>query len=176
MKNKISLTQQYFGWILKKYTEIHQHEMAKEKYRLVDIKQNMTGENILRIQLTGKSVFFTCTPHEVVTNDELLEGFSKKDLRTIVYLATKTVKKPLYRILYQAFFSKLNKVIFKLGNDTTTSIEKTGDQITLDKSLIRNLDPEDALIVGFATASEQINKDKNEMDRLKRELVDKASE
>jgi hypothetical protein len=172
MATKKSLIEEYFGWILKRYHELQQYKQSQEVYRIVDILMDKRGHYTLQIQLSGKSTFFACTPQEVVTNDELLEGFSKKDIRTITYLATKQLNQPKYKIIIQEFCERLNKMIFKLSkSDATEQIEKTADQISLDNGLINRLNPEDAHLVGYTTASEQISKDKMEMEQLKQKRI-----
>jgi hypothetical protein len=168
METKKSIIEEYLGWILKKYHELHQYKQNQEAYRIVEISKDKAGSHTLRVQLSGKSTFFTCTPQEVVTNDELLEGFSKTDIRTITYLATQQLKKPKYKIMIQEFYENLNKMIFKLSrHGVGEPIEKTADQISLDSDLINKLSPEDAHLVGYTTAAEQITKEKNDMERLK---------
>jgi hypothetical protein len=173
MGTKKSLVDEYLGWILKRYHELQEYKQNQESYRIVDILKDKAGHYTLQIQLSGKSTFFACTPLEVVTNDKLLEGFSKKDIRTITYLATRTVKQPKYKIIIQEFCEKLNKMIFKLKKDDVTEepIEKTADQISLDSDLLNKLNPADAHLVGYTTASEQASKDKLEMEQLKHNRI-----
>jgi len=174
MNSNSSLTQQYFSWILNKYNEFQQYKQNQEAYRIVDIIKDKFGNYSLNVQVTGKSTFFTCTPDEIVTNDHLLEGFSKKDIRSIVYYAAHESKKPGYSILIQEFCFNLNKMIFRLvKRGTMVQIKKTANQISLDNNIIKNLKPEDAHLIGFTTASEQFTKDKEEMEKLKCELKNK---
>jgi hypothetical protein len=171
MKSKLSVTGQYFSWIYNKIHEINAHKQQQEAYRLVDIMQDKSANYVLRIQVTGKSSFFTCSPREVMVNDHLMEGFSKKDIRTIAHYAAQTEKKPKYRIVIQEFCEKLNRMIFRLiGQGLSDQIEKTAQEISLDNQLIQQLNPEDAHLVGYTTASEHFIKEKEEMEQLKQEL------
>jgi len=160
---------EYFNWILRKYQEIQQ-PYTPDSFRIVDITHNKNGKCILKVQVIGKASIFECTPQEVASNDQLLEGFSKKDIRTITYFATQEIKKPKYKILIQEFRESLNKMIFKLSAPSSAEpIEKTAEQISLDKDLISKLNAEDAHLVGYTTAAEQASREKEEMERLKRD-------
>lgn len=83
--NKISSMFEYTAWLLKKYND--QQQLQQNIYRVVEIKQSSSGQYKLIIQVIGKSTVFVCTPQELVTNDRMLEGFSKKDVRAITYFA-----------------------------------------------------------------------------------------
>ncbi len=173
MSKKLSLLTEYFNWILRKYLDLqNQTPSRQDAFRIVDIKHKKSGEWIIQVQVIGKASYFTCTPHEIVTNDQLLEGFSKKDIRTITYYASQECKKQNYKILIQEFCEKLNKVVFKIGmRGQAEPIEKTAEQISLDKDLINKLDSEDAHLVGYTTASEMLSKEKMEMERLKQDHI-----
>lgn len=169
MNSKTSLFAEYFNWIFKKYQSLQQHTLAAtETFRIADIKQNKNGEYTLQVQIIGKATFFECTPHEIVTNDHLLEGFSKKDIRAITFYATQKIKKPKYKILVQEFCENINKIVFKLGKqDSNEQINKTADEISLDKEMISKLNSEDAHLIGFTTAAETALREKAEMEKLR---------
>jgi len=82
---KISSVFGYTAWLLKQYND--QQLIQQNIYRIVEVKELSTGQYKLTIQIIGKSTVFECTPQEIVTNDRMLEGFSKKDIRTITYFA-----------------------------------------------------------------------------------------
>lgn len=168
MNAKLSSLFEYLNWILQKYQEIQQQIHTTDTLRILDITRNKTGKNLLKIQIIGKASVFECTPEEIVSNDKLLEAFSKKDIRTITYFATQEIKKPKYKILLQEFREGINRMIFKIAAPNLAEpIEKTAEQISLDKNLINKLSAEDAHFVGFTTAAEQAIRDKEEMERLK---------
>src|SRR6185295_18398670 len=108
---KISSVFGYTAWLLKQYND--QQLIQQNIYRIVEVKELSTGQYKLTIQIIGKSTVFKCTPQEIVTNDRMLEGFSKKDIRTITYFACEQNKKPKYKILQQ-FCDTFNKILFQL--------------------------------------------------------------
>jgi hypothetical protein len=168
MGEKPSAILEYFTWILKKYQEIQQQTQQLDAFRIIEIKKNKHGECIVKVQLIGKATVFECTPHEIVANDQIIEGFSKKDIRTLTYFATHEIRKPKYKILVQEFSDVLNKIKFKLGRrGSSEPIEKTAEQISLDKEFINKLNSEDAHLVGYVTATEQMTREKEEMERLR---------
>jgi hypothetical protein len=164
---------EYLNWLLKKYHEIQQQTQRADAFRIVEIKHNKLNECVVKVQMIGKATVFECTPHEIVANDQVLEGFSKKDIRTLTYFATNEIRKPKYKILVQEFSDVLNKIKFKLGmRGSAEPVEKTAEQISLDKELLNKLNAEDAHLVGFTTATEQMLKEKEEMEKLKKVLSD----
>jgi hypothetical protein len=168
MSTKPNSLIEYFGWLLKKYHELQQQIQKQDAFRIVEIKHNKTNECIIKVQIIGKATIFDCTPQEIAANDQLIEGFSKKDIRTITYFATQEIKKPKYKILLQEFREGLGKIIFKLGmRGSAEPVEKTAEQITLDKEFLNKLTQEDAHLVGYTTATEQMLREKEEREKLK---------
>ncbi|OGT38637.1 MAG: hypothetical protein A3F12_05865 [Gammaproteobacteria bacterium RIFCSPHIGHO2_12_FULL_38_14] len=149
---KISSLFEYTILIFKKYG--HQQQIQANIYRILDVKQ-IAGQYKLIIQVIGKSIAVECTPEEIISNDALLDGFSKKDIRTITYLACEQYQTPKYKIIMQEFCDAFNNVLFKLKKyDTNEIVSKTAGQIVLDKNLINNLSQEDACCISYAAGYE----------------------
>lgn len=131
-------------------------------YRIIDIKNNSKNETILLAQVIGKSSLFQTTPLEILTNDDLLNGFSKKEIRMISYLASKSDnQKPSYKIFGHEICIRTNSIIYKLKNLTNKIvITKSAKELLLDKDLIKHISPEDALNVGFVAGSESVASEK----------------
>ncbi|HSW94169.1 MAG TPA: hypothetical protein VLJ15_07450, partial [Gammaproteobacteria bacterium] len=87
---------EYTAWFIRQYSE---QQAQQNIYRIVEIKQSTSGQYKLIVQIIGKSTIIECTPEEIVTNDHMLEGFSKKDIRAITYFACEEIKKPKYKII-----------------------------------------------------------------------------
>ncbi|MHB1947208.1 MAG: hypothetical protein ACYCQI_03735, partial [Gammaproteobacteria bacterium] len=107
MRLKISSVFEHVGLILKKYNE--QQQVHQNIYRIHEVKQSPSGCK-LAVQVIGKSSIFESTPQEIVKVDRLIEGFSKKDVRTITYLACDQLKNPAYKIVVQEFCPQYNKM------------------------------------------------------------------
>lgn len=122
---------QYAAWLLKKYNKLKQ-DQEHNIYRIVEIKQPSLGEFKLIVQVIGKSTIIECNPKEILINDRMLEGFSKKDIRTIAYFACEQNKKPKYKIIMQDFCEKVNRMVFKLKEiKSNLLLIKTADQIVM---------------------------------------------
>lgn len=154
MRSKILSIIEYTSLLLKKYNELQQTR-ENNIYRIIEIRQLISNQYMLVIQVIGKSSVIECTPQEIVATDWLLEGFSKKDIRTITYFACEQIKKPKYKIIKQEFCEKFNRMIFKLketGSDTL--VIKTASQIVTDKNIIKNLSIEDAKSISYIAGYE----------------------
>lgn len=157
--NKISSMFEYTAWFLKKYND--QRQIQQNIYRVVEVRQSSSGQYKLAIQVIGKSTVVECTPREIVANDRMLEGFSKKDIRAITYFACEQSQKPMYKIIMQEFCDTLNKIFFKLKKrDSNEIISKTAGQISLEKNLINNLSQEDMCSISYAAGYEQSSLEK----------------
>lgn len=125
-------------------------------YRIVVVKKCTPEQIKLIVQIIGKSIAVEFTPQEVVANDQLLQGFSKTDIRTITWLACQQVSKPKYKIVMQEFCDGLKEILFKLKKrDSEEVVCKTAGQITLDKNLIKNLSQENVCCISYAAGYEQ---------------------
>lgn len=154
MRFKLSSIIEYSAWLLKKYNSLQQAQ-ENNIYRIIDIKQLRNDQYKVIIQIIGKSSIIECSPQEIVTNDGLLEGFSKKDIRTITYFACNPIQKPKYKIIMQEFCEKLNRVIFKLkDNKSETLVIKTANQIVMDKNIINSLSREDVNSISYIAGYE----------------------
>jgi len=153
MRFKISLILGYTAWFFKKYSD--QQQFQQTIYRIIEVKQLSSGQYKLIIQVIGKSTVIECTPQEIVTNDQMLEGFSKKDVRAITYFACERASKPKYKIVMQEFCEIFDKIIFKLKKHNSDEvILKTADQISLDKNLMNNLSQEEACSISYVAGYE----------------------
>lgn len=141
--------------LLKRYNELKQNR-ENNIYRIIEIKRTSSLQFKLIIQIIGKSSIFECAPHEIVGVDNLLEGFSKKDVRTITYLACSKAKKPSYKIIKQEFCEQSNRIIFKIKKETTNDalITKTANQLVFNEDLIQNLCIEDVMSISYIAGYE----------------------
>lgn len=164
---KFSAIFEYTAWLLKKYNEQKSIQL-NHFYRLAEAKQSADGQYHLLIQVIGKASTFECKPQDIVADDRLLEGFSKKDIRTITYFACSHLKKPKYKIVMQEFCEKFNRVLFRVkGQASDEAMVKTAGQIAVDKNLINNLSREDVQSVSYMAGYEHSSFEKEEMKKAK---------
>ncbi len=108
-QSKLASVSTYFIELLKQYKKTQQ---ATNAYRIVEIKEKSNGSCELVIQIIGKNVTFKSKPEKIAADDNMLENFSRQDVRTITYFATQEIKKTKYKILIHEFCSAFNKMIF----------------------------------------------------------------
>lgn len=143
------------------YARLKAQENGHITNRVSDYAKNENGEYEVNVQMIGKNVIFKTTPKQVMVDNFLLESFSKSDIRLLTYLACEDIKEPTHEVLGQKFVRTLNKFFFKLKHGKTgQEIEKSAEEISADPSLIKQLKPEDAHVVGYVTANEQIKAEK----------------
>lgn len=148
---KFSSVLEYTASLLKRYNDLQ--KKINTIYRIVDVKKNTSGSASLQVQVIGRSTFIECSPQEILADDNLLEGFSKKDIRTITYYACQPSTKPKFKLLAQEFLE--DKLVFKLKNlDSNEVIIKSAGDILLDKNIIDSLSKEDARSISFAAGYE----------------------
>lgn len=163
---KISTLFGPINWRFKPFS--NQQPDPQNIYRIVDVKQPTTGKLKILIQIIGKATIIACTPQEIVSNDRMIEGFSKKDIRTITYFACQRKEKPRYRIVMQEFCEKFNRIIFKIKNQNTDeTIIKNASQISLDENMINDLSKEDIKTISYTAGYEHSQNEKNEINSMK---------
>jgi hypothetical protein len=162
MKRMQLQVSEYIEWIVKKYHEISKEFEAREAYKIIEVKSTLE----LRIHIVGTGKEFTCSPRDIVASDHFLDGFSKKDIRAITYLACAEDRKPTVRILEQRFSEKLKKFIFRI-NHNDQIIEKSSAEISADPALLSKLNPKDAHCIGYIFGSESVLQEVEEKRKLK---------
>src|SRR5437879_13638056 len=97
----------------------------------------------------------------------MLEGLSKKDIRTITYYACNNLNKPTHKIAKNTFCEKFNKIIFHVKkHDSDNFVEKAAHEISADRLILSGLSPEDAHRIGYAFGSENILSEHEEKIKL----------
>lgn len=152
--NSKNLFEQLINWF-KAYLKVYEKINPPTIYRVVESSINDDKERVFTIQLIGTAQIFQCTALGVVKDDKLLEGFSKQDVRNISYYANQELLAPKYAITSQIMDSQ--KTLFRLRYKNNSPIEKTAQEISLDKDLVKLLKSDDALLIGYVSASERIS-------------------
>ena len=67
----------------------------KPSYKLVEIFKNEDDEYIVHIQIINKKLVFYTKPQEILMDDEFVDQFSPRDIRTLTYLGYLSLNKPL---------------------------------------------------------------------------------
>lgn len=145
--------------MLKKYQE--SQRVQEDTFRIIDVKHAQFSKCKLLMQVIGKSITFECTPKEILSDDTFLESFSKKDIKTITYIANLKNQKPEYKIISQEFCEKFNRMLFKIKNQESNEwILKSAAEISLDKTLINRFSCEDIQAISYIAGCEHSLNDK----------------
>ncbi len=166
MNMKISGIIEYISYLVKKYGEIQQVQM-KNTFRVASIKKTANATKII-FQVIGKSTFMECTSAEILSNDAFIERFSKKDIQTITYAHAQdeNLKKnqnasPDLKLIQQEFNLQAGKIQFTLKDKEGNTTSKTAAEIVTDKKIIKKLDQQDALNIGYIAGYEHSQNDTN---------------
>ncbi len=143
----------------------HEKEVYRPRYKLIEIIEK-NDEYVVVLKLVNKSITLNMKPEEILANDELVDHFSPKDIRTLTYLGYLGINGPKYKILAKQL-SENDKVSFflkKKGNDKI--IIKTAEQVLHETDIVYGLNPEDAKTVGYIAGSESVVREQNQKENL----------
>lgn len=144
-------------------------------YRVVEISKSDEDEYVATIQLVQRQVTFTMKPEEILAQDNLVDCFSPRDIRTLTYIGYLELNNPKYRILAQKLSSTNDEMLFALKKKGEKKILiKTANEISKDSSLINNLPQKDAHRVGYTTGTKHILEEKRQKEQLS--LLNKREE
>lgn len=155
-KSLVSLFVEQLTWFSKQYREIQEYRDKFGEFRIEKIQKKEDDLIVLKINVVGKNVIFTATPKELAASNEMLDRFSRGDVRTIIYLACRGMEKPTNKLLSYDICEKTNNLIFNIENIENREVLKlNASQLVFDKTLIKSLDTEDAFMLGYMLANEQ---------------------
>ena len=158
---QMRVVKEYLSWFVDQYHQFQQSTVHANIYKIrrkeVDVK---TQEEVLFVQLAGKSIFFKLNPREIVADDAMLNGFSAADVRTITYLACKKhfqakqrsqmqPKGLLYKIVTQAFSRRQKKQMLVIEQtEYPELITASAQSLSNDPEMIAGFSPTDAHKIG----------------------------
>jgi len=124
-------------------------------YRVVSIEKHQHGDYKAVVQVIGKSTVFKMKPEEILADDKMTDQFSPRDVRTLTYLGYLDINSPKYRILAKNLSEKDNSMLFALHKKGEKNLYiKTASEISQNKEIIKQIDQQDAHMIGFMTASD----------------------
>ncbi len=143
----------YIGWL---YEKNHEFENSKSNiFRLINVKDKLNGEYELEVQVVNKTAVFHCGAAELAGQDKLLNGFSKSDIRAIIYFASLELAFPKNSIVAHKYNSESKKAFLSLkrkGLDQVLDVSL--DEISANSETVKNLSQRDAYIAGYLSAIE----------------------
>jgi len=145
----------------------HNHQTFTPVYRLVEIAQNDEGDYIVTIQIINKSVIFKARPEELLANDDSVDLFSPRDIRTLTYLGYLGINAPKYKVLAKRLLENDNQLVFLLKKKGEKHIiAKTAAEISKESDLLKSLDAKDAQMIGYAAAAEHFHVEQQQKTAL----------
>jgi len=140
----------YIKWIISTYRDFISDLTKKYQSEILDIYEcQTTGSTKAEIKLSGRHIIEK-NLGEVVTDLNLLEGFDKKTIRTLVYLATVERLKPDYSIVVQQLGAEVDEFILEIrSRNNQSTVKRSPSDMSKDKSFLSKLSPLDANRVGY---------------------------
>jgi hypothetical protein len=143
----------------------------KPFYRIGSIEKNKQGDYEIVIQLIGKAMTFKMKPEEILADDSMTDKFSPLDVRALTYLGYLEINSPKYKILAKKLSEANDQMLFALRKKGDKTLQfKTAAEISQDKEILKQIDQQDAHMVGFTAASEAIITEKSEKEKLLKQI------
>ena len=152
-------------------------KLAKEQHRyipslrLIEVNKNKDDDYIVTIQIINKNMTFDTKPEEILAKDDMVDQFSPRDIRTLTYLGYLDINGPKYKILAKRLSESQDKVIFALKKKGEKDIiVKTADEIIKERTIIDQLNANDAHLVGYTVASESMTFERKAKEELHKKI------
>ncbi len=149
------------------YSELKIANARLGEYKVTDIITGRLDEAPKAvIQRRNKNISFTMHIQNIVDSDELLNCFSREDVRLLTFWACEHQHRPKTKIDSLSFCRKINKLVFSIFHlNIATKVKKTANELINDKKFISSMSPEDAKTVGYTAASELITSQNEQMSQ-----------
>lgn len=142
--------------------------------RVAAVEQDKVGDYIVTIQFVGKNTVVKAKPEELLADDQMVDQFSPRDIRTLTYLGYLGINAPKYKVLARKLSEDSDQMLFaihKKGESKYTI--KTAQEISSTPEILESLPQKDAHDIGFVTATEEQETNKRQRESLLKELNDK---
>lgn len=164
MLNKITSIINFFK---KKFEVLPYKKHYTPIYRIISVHKSNEDYHEVTVQIINENNAFNARPEEILADDNFVDLFSPRDVRTLTYLGYLEINSPKYKILAKRLSEEHDKTFFALKEKGKKNIlVKTASDIHLEKEILRNLESHDAHIIGYTAASESIADEKNEMQKI----------
>ena len=148
MKIKINM----FTWLNTMFKEFIDERIQKPLYEIADIFECKKTGAILAIIKFSSTKYLAKKLSEIMNCSELLEGFDKKTIQTLTYIATMENMKPEYSIAAQMLTDKVDNFILEIkSKNNKNTIRKSPSEISKDKKLINKFSQLEAHRIGYMT-------------------------
>lgn len=164
------------SWLLNQYREILEYTARNYPFRIVDSCRSLrTGETIFTIQFVGKSSIIKMSASELAEDDDLIQGFSPRDVKKIIKASL--IKQKLtvlpgglqqasYKIIAKNFERKQKAPSYVIEQITETqTITKTVhlNEVTQSKEILLKFSKQDIFEIAFTAGANSILTAQNEI-------------
>jgi len=112
-------------------------------------------------------LFFNAKPEDILADDDMVDRFSPRDVRSLTYLGYLGINSPQYSLLAKRLSENDDKLIFAIRKKGEAEVLiKSAHEITPE--ILSQLPPTDAHTIGYVSASEHILKEEKEKQALKK--------
>lgn len=146
----ISVQMNWVNWLTKMFKEFLVEKIEKSEHEILELLEcNKTGFTKAVIKLSGRHTIEKYISDIVIDND-FLEGFDKKTIRTLTYMATAERLKPDYSVIGQQIGEEADDYTVQIHSRVDhKQIDKSLAEIVNDKRLLSRLSPIDANRIGY---------------------------
>lgn len=138
------------NWIISIFREFVNDVKNKSENEIVDIYEcHKTGFTKAQIRLSGRHIIEK-NISDIVIDINFLEGFDKKTIRTLTYMATVERMKPDYSIVVQQLGNEIDEYILEIRSRNGKIVaKKSPSEMSKDKSLLSKFSPIEANRIGY---------------------------
>lgn len=163
----IARFKEFMLWLIKQYREVLEFAARSYPFRIVDEhRQPRTGKTIFTIQFVGKSTIIKLDADEIANDDDLIQGFSPRDVKRIVKASL--TKQALTVIAGGSGSCKIiAKNLNAAQNKPTYTVEHTDDnekvtttmeldEVTRSKDLLLKFSKQDIFEIAYTAGASSI--------------------
>ena len=181
MQKQINRFTDFMSWLLKQYRDILEYTARNYPFRIVDgYRVLRTGETIFTILSVGNRTPIKLTAAELAEDDDLIQGFSPKDVKRIMQAAlTKSkiavihggLQQTPYKILAKNFERDAAKLsyIIEQTNAYNEKITKTFtlDEVTKSKEILLQFSKHDIYEIAYTAGINSILSAQEDIEKIK---------
>lgn len=140
----------FFKWFNEAFKLFLTESINNPQYEIVDIFEcKETGLTKAVVKLSGSHVI-TKNISDIVVDTNFIEGFDKKTIRTLTYMATLEKMNPHYSVISQSMSDVVDEYILEIkSKNNGIIIKKTPSELLKDKSILSKLSPLEANRIGY---------------------------
>lgn len=170
----------FMSWIFKQYREIMEYTARNFPFRIVDAQRSAkTGETTFTIQFVGKSTVFKMSADALAEDDDLIQGFSARDVKRIIKANLIKPKLTLvhggaqqtpYKIIAKNFERQPTKpsyVIEQIVENHTITKTVHLDEMTQSKEILLKFSKQDIFEIAYTAGANSILQAKDEITQKK---------